>query len=97
LRVCTYLVTQLTLANQLTDQLTDRTTNRPTNRLTDQPPANRPTTEELNYSGDRAWRCLRTTNNLLEVWKNLAIFGSRPIWAAIEALLTKVSNQQSSY
>jgi hypothetical protein len=30
------------------------------------------------------------------VWQNLAIFSSRPIGGAIEALLTKVINQQSS-
>jgi hypothetical protein len=29
----------------------------------------------------------------LEVWQNLAIFGSRPIGGAIEALLTKVVKQ----
>jgi hypothetical protein len=32
----------------------------------------------------------------LEVWQNSASFGNRPIGGAIEALLTKVVNQQSS-
>jgi hypothetical protein len=32
----------------------------------------------------------------LEVWQNSAIFGGRPIGAAIEVLLTKVVNQQLS-
>ncbi len=36
------------------------------------------------------------TNNLLEVWQNLAPFGSRPIGGAVEALLTQVVNWQSS-
>ncbi len=34
--------------------------------------------------------------NLLEVCKNLPIFGGRPISGAVEALLTKVVNRQSS-
>jgi hypothetical protein len=34
--------------------------------------------------------------NLLEVWQNLAPFGSRPIDSTIEALLTKVVNWRSS-
>jgi hypothetical protein len=32
----------------------------------------------------------------LEVWQNSAIFGGRPIGAAIEMLLTIILNQQSS-
>jgi hypothetical protein len=32
----------------------------------------------------------------LEVWQNLAIFGGTPIGGAVEALLTKVVNWQSS-
>jgi hypothetical protein len=58
----------------------------------DQPTTNdqQLTAEELNYSGDRAWQHQRPTNNLLEVCKNLAIFGGRPIGTAVEALLTKV-------
>jgi hypothetical protein len=51
---------------------------------------NQPTTEELKYNHDRAWRHPCFTKNLLEVWQNLAIFGGRPINGAIEALLTKV-------
>jgi hypothetical protein len=31
----------------------------------------------------------------LEVWQNSAIFGGRPIGAAIEALLTIIVNQRS--
>ncbi len=63
----------------------------PTNRLTDQP-----TAEEFNYSRNRARQHQCPTNNLLEVWQNSAIFGGRPIGAAIEVLLTKVVNQQLS-
>jgi hypothetical protein len=33
---------------------------------------------------------------MLEVWQNLAPFGGRPIGGTVEALLTKVVNQQSS-
>jgi hypothetical protein len=33
---------------------------------------------------------------MFEVWQNLAPFGSRPISSAVEVLLTKVVNQQSS-
>jgi hypothetical protein len=33
---------------------------------------------------------------MLEVWQNSAIFGGRPIGAAIEALLTIVGNRRSS-
>jgi hypothetical protein len=54
------------------------------------------TAEELKYSRNMAWQHWQPTNNLLEVWQNLAPFGSRPIGAAIEALLTKVLNWQSS-
>jgi hypothetical protein len=35
-------------------------------------------------------------NNMFKVWQNLAPFGGRPIGGAIEALLTKVINRQSS-
>jgi hypothetical protein len=56
-------------------------------------PTNKPTTaEELKYSQDRARQPLRPTNNLLEVWQNLAIFGGRLIRGTVEALLTKVVN-----
>jgi hypothetical protein len=60
------------------------------------PTTNQLTTEELKYSGNRAQRCQHPTNNLLEVWQNLAPFGGRPIGTAVEVLLTKVFNQQSS-
>ncbi len=53
------------------------------------------TAEKLNYSGDRARQNQRPTNNLLEVCKNSAIFGGRPI-GAIEALLMIVFKWQSS-
>jgi hypothetical protein len=33
---------------------------------------------------------------MLEVWQNWASFGGRPICGTVEALLTKVINQQSS-
>jgi hypothetical protein len=33
---------------------------------------------------------------MFEVWQNSAPFGSRPIGSAVEALLTKVVNRQSS-
>jgi hypothetical protein len=33
---------------------------------------------------------------MFEVWQNLPIFGSRPISAAVEALLTKFVNRQLS-
>jgi hypothetical protein len=55
-----------------------------------------PTAEELKYSCNRARQRQRPTNNLLKVWQNLAIFGGRPIGAAVETLLTIVVNQQSS-
>jgi hypothetical protein len=32
----------------------------------------------------------------LEVWQNSAIFSGKPIGGAVEALLTKVINQQST-
>jgi hypothetical protein len=70
--------------------------------IVDQPTNNqRPTTgrltiEELNYSCNRAWRRGRLSNNLVEVWQNLAPFGGRLIDATVEALLTKVLNRQSS-
>jgi hypothetical protein len=54
------------------------------------------TTEELKYSCDRAQWHRRPTNNMFEVWQNSAPFGSRPIGGAIEVMLTKVINQQSS-
>jgi hypothetical protein len=54
------------------------------------------TAEELNYSGNKAQQHQCPTNNLLEVWQNLAPFGGRPIGGTVEALLTTVLNQQSS-
>jgi hypothetical protein len=33
---------------------------------------------------------------MFEVWQNLAPFGGRPISSAVEMLLTKVINRQSS-
>jgi hypothetical protein len=33
---------------------------------------------------------------MFKVWQNLASFGGRPIGSAVEALLTKVLNQQLS-
>ncbi len=54
------------------------------------------TAEEIDYSGNRAWQHQHPTNNLLEVWQNLAPFGGRPIGGDIEVLLTKVINRQSS-
>jgi hypothetical protein len=64
----------------------------PTDQLADQA-TNQPATDELNYSHHMAQRHQCPTKNLLEVWQNLAIFGSRPIGAAVEVLLTKVVNQ----
>jgi hypothetical protein len=66
---------------------------------TDQPieqPTNQLLAEKFKYSRDRARWHQRPTNNLLEVWQNLAIFSGRPISSAVEALLTKVGNQQLS-
>jgi hypothetical protein len=60
------------------------------------PMTNRLVAEELKYSHNRARRRQRPSNNLLEVWQNSAIFGSRPIGAAVEALLTIIVNQQLS-
>jgi hypothetical protein len=54
------------------------------------------TAEELKYSHNRARWHQRPTNNLLEVLQNLAPFGGRPIGTTVEALLTKVLNQQLS-
>jgi hypothetical protein len=57
--------------------------------INQQPSTNkRPTTnnllvEELKYSHNRAWRRQHPTNNLLEVWQNLAPSGGRPIGAAV--------------
>jgi hypothetical protein len=66
------------------------TTNNQRLRTTDQL-----TTEKLKYSCNRAqWRQC-PTNNLLEVWQNLAPFSGRPIGAAVEALLMIVVNWQS--
>jgi hypothetical protein len=56
----------------------------------------RPTAEELNYTSNRARRHQLPSNNLLEVWQNLAPFGGRPIGGTVEALLTKVINRQLS-
>jgi hypothetical protein len=54
-----------------------------------------PTTEELKYSHHKVWRHQHPTNNMFEVWQNLAPFSGRPIGGAVEALLTKVINWQS--
>jgi hypothetical protein len=54
------------------------------------------TAEELQHSRNRAQRRQHPTNYLLEVWQNMAIFGSRPIGGAVEMLLTKVLNWQLS-
>jgi hypothetical protein len=62
----------------------------------DQQPTDQPTTEELKYSHNRALRHQRPTNNMFEVWQNFTISGGRPIGAAVEVLLTKVVNWQSS-
>ncbi len=70
---------------------------RPTNDQQPMTNDQQPTAEELNYSSNRAWRHQHPTNNLLEVCKNLAIFGGRPIGNAVEELLTIVINLQSSY
>jgi hypothetical protein len=67
------------------------TNQRPTDRPTDQPLA-----EELKYSRNRAQQYQCPTNNLLEVWQNLAVFSGRLIGGTVEALLTKVLNQQST-
>jgi hypothetical protein len=48
------------------------------------------TAEELKYSHNRPGQRQRPTIDPLEVWQNLAPFGSRPISSAVEALLTKV-------
>jgi hypothetical protein len=63
-----------------------------------QPTANdqRPLTEEFQYSRHSAQQHQRPTNNMLELWQNLAPFGDRPIGGAVEALLTNVVNRQSS-
>jgi hypothetical protein len=52
--------------------------------------------EESKYSRNRAWRRRCPSINLLEVCQNLAIFGSRPIGAAVEALLTIIVIRQLS-
>jgi hypothetical protein len=64
-----------------------RPTNRPTKQLT---------AEELKYSRNRARRRQHPSKNLLEVWQNLTTFGDRQIGSAVEALLTKNVNWQSS-
>jgi hypothetical protein len=64
---------------------------------TNQPTNNQQlTAEELKYSRNRARQCQCPTNNLLKVWQNLAPFSGRLIGTAVEALLTKVLNRQSS-
>jgi hypothetical protein len=60
------------------------------------PMTDRPLTEELKCSRNRAQRHQRPTNNMLEVWQNSASFSGRPICGAIEALLTKIVNRQMS-
>jgi hypothetical protein len=64
--------------------------------IVDQPTNDRPLAEELKYSCTRAWQHQHPTNNLLEVWKNVAIFGGRWIGGAVEVLLIKVINRRSS-
>ncbi len=55
-----------------------------------------PTAEELKYSRNRARRGQCPTNNMLEVWQNLASFSGRPISGVVVTLLTKVVNRQLS-
>jgi hypothetical protein len=62
----------------------DQPTNRPINLLT---------AEELKYSRNRAWGHHCLTNNLLEVWQNLAPFDGRPIGTAVEALFWRETSQ----
>jgi hypothetical protein len=64
------------------------TNNQPTDR-----PINRLTAEELKYSRNRAGRHHCPTNNLLEVWQNLAPLCGRPIGAAVEALFWRETSQ----
>ncbi len=59
-------------------------------------PTNQLVTEELKYSCNKARRRQCPTNNLMEVWQNLAIFGGRSIGGAVEELLTKVVNRRMS-
>jgi hypothetical protein len=58
------------------------------------PKDDQPTAEESKYNLNRAWWHQCPTNNMFEVWQNLAPFGGRPIGSAVEALLTIVINQQ---
>jgi hypothetical protein len=69
------------------------TNDRPT---TNNQPTNQPPAEELKYIRNREQQHQHPTNNMLEVWQNLAHFGSRPIGGAVEVLLTNLVNQQSS-
>jgi hypothetical protein len=68
--------------------------------IVDQPSTNqstdRLTAEELKCSCHRARWHQHPTNHMFEVWQNLALFNGRPIGGAIEVLLTKVVNRQSS-
>jgi hypothetical protein len=65
-------------------------------RVRGQPPSTGGRDHTHTHSRDRARQHQRPTNNLLEVWQNLAIFGGRSIGGIVEALLTKVVNRQSS-
>jgi hypothetical protein len=46
--------------------------------------------EELKLSRNRAWWHQRPTNNMFEVWQNMAPFSGRPIGGAVEALSTQI-------
>ncbi len=54
------------------------------------------TAEEWKYSRHSARQRWHPTNNLLEVWQHLAIFGGRSIGAIVEVLLMIVVNWQLS-
>ncbi len=67
------------------------------NHVDCQPSTDRPATEELKCSRNRARRRQRPSNNTFKVWQNLPPFGGRPIGSAVEVLLTKVVNWQYWY
>jgi hypothetical protein len=52
----------------------------------------RQTAEELKYSRNNALQGQRLTNNMFEVWGNLAPFDGRRTGSTVEALLTKIVN-----